>query len=309
MEVKPNQTSTISGELRTSLNLDASVMLKVVMDIMMELHDMVELASQETKTKFLAKNLEKFDQHLVTPFPYIQDDSSKKTPESGGKNCVYQNLSVGIMYLSFVQRHRQRFFKQREKIFNFVSDAIEAWKTKDQEFNTLMKNFIHRLFRSEIVKIFPDDSKRIFHQLVKHCNIDQMTHDPKLELVCSIIEKSNSISKDSIYSLIIPQMVQKIGNSPVVPIHLIDTVGVLAKQGNKIVLENLDANVVDIVENLLSRMRFVGNLHQEERLIKCKVANLVYWVNSTDILESVRRVLKSDKLSLYIKEIIDLKIC
>lgn len=308
MEVKPNQTSTITGELRTSLSEDASIMLKIVLDVMMELHDMVELTGTDTKAKYLAKNLEKFDVHLVTPFPYVQDDSSKKSPESGGAKCVYQNLSVAILYLSFIARHKPRFSKHREKVFKFIIESIDTWKPKDAEFNSLMRNFINRLFAPEMIKIFSEESKQVFHQLVKNCNVDQMTHDPKLELVCGIIEKSNTTAKDSIYSMIIPQMVKKLGTNSVIPVHLIDTITTLAKCGNKIVLENLEINIAAMIESLLTRMRFVGNLDKDESVIKCKIANLVYWIDNKETLIAIRATLKNEKLSNHIREIIDMKI-
>lgn len=308
MEVKPAQTTTLTGELKTSLSHDAAIMMKVVVDIMMELHDMAEETSQDTKVKFLQKNLEKFDQYFVESFPFVQDDSSKKTPESGGAKCLYQNISVSIIYLSFVGKHKQRFFKNREKIFKFIDESIQEWKSKDQEFNNLMKNLIRRLFKPEIAKIFHEETKHVFHQLVKNCNVDQMTYDPKLELVCNIIEKSNLSSKDSIYSIIIPQMVKKLGSSDFVPIHIIDTISTLTKQGNKIVFENLESTIIRIVQNLIGKMKIIGNLDEDELRIKMKVANLVYWIENQEILKNIMNILKNDTISCYIKDIINVKL-
>jgi hypothetical protein len=73
------------------------------------------------------------------------------------------------------------------------------------------------------------------------CNVDQATYDPKRELVCNIIEKSNMRSKDSIYSMIIPQMVKKFGSNEFIPVHISDTISTLVKQGNKIVFEHLES--------------------------------------------------------------------
>lgn len=55
MEVKPAQTTTLTGELKTFLTHDAAIMKKFVVDIMMKLHNMAEETSQDTKVKFLQK--------------------------------------------------------------------------------------------------------------------------------------------------------------------------------------------------------------------------------------------------------------
>lgn len=109
MELKPTQSKTIDGSPCSSISFDSSIMLKIVMEIIMELYQMVEDTGEDAKQKFMKKYQERFELHFVSYFPYTQDDASKKTPESGGPRCVYQNISIAILFLTFTSRHRQRF--------------------------------------------------------------------------------------------------------------------------------------------------------------------------------------------------------
>lgn len=306
MELKPTQTKTIDGANCSSVSHDTSIMLRILMDIIMELHQMVEDLSDDALLKFLRKYQERFELHLVSTFPYTQDDHSLKTPESGGAKCLYQNLSIAILYLTFTSKHRQRFWKHRDAIFLFVGECINYWKPKDQEFNRLMKKFIRLLFTKEFRKIFVSESKEVFGQLIKKCNIDQSSYDPKLALVCEIIETAEG--KDAIYAELVPQMVQVLSQKDFVPVHIIKTVSTLAKHGNQIVFENLEKTIVDIVKNLLGTLKISGNFTTDSNRWKLEIANLIYWVKDESALRTVRESLKNDPISTYIRDIVDTKI-
>ena len=308
MELKPTQTRTIDGAICSSATLDSSLMLKVVMDIMMELYQMIDDASEDAKLKFLRKYQEKFELHLVSSFPYTQDDSSKKTPESGGAKCVYQNISIGFLYMIFTSKHKQRFWKHRGRIFAFIEDCIVNWKPKDQEFNRLMKKFIRVLFTPELRTIFPNESKQIFTQLIKKCNIDQSNYDPKLALVCEIIEGSEASKKDNLYAELVPQMVKVLSEKEVVPVHIIKTVSTLAKQGNATVFQILEETIMEIIKNLSGNLRVSGSFNSDPLQWKFEIANLVYWINNPAILQKILVELKSDPISLYIKDIVNIKL-
>lgn len=168
-----------------------------------------------------------------------------------------------------------------------------------------MKKFIRALFTREIRSIFVNESQQIFKQLIKKCNIDQSSYDPKLALVCEIIENSK---KDSIYAELVPQMVQVLSTREFVPVHIIRTVSTLAKQGNQIVFDNLEKTLVEIVKNLLGTMKISGNFTSDSNRWKMEISNLIFWVNSKDVLENVKNELKADELSKYIRDIVDIKL-
>lgn len=307
MEVKPSQTKTLDGATCASVSHEDSITLKVVMDIIMELFQMVENSSDDAKQKFLKKYQEKFELHIVSTFPYAQDDSSKKTPESGGGKCVYQNLSIAILFIVFTSKHRQRFWKHRERVFAFVEDCISNWKPKDQEFNKLMKKFIRMLFTAEMQAVFLNESKQIFSQLIRKCNVDQSSYDPKLALVCEIIEGSTGVKKDSVYGELVPQLVQVLSQKEIVPVHIIRTVTTLAKQGNPVIHELLNEKMSAIVQKLLGTMRISGSSDMESNRWKKEIANLVYWVKTFESIQEICNHLKEDSISKYIKDIIDVK--
>lgn len=309
MELKPKQSKTIDGAICSSVPLDDSIMLKIVMDIIMELYQMVEDTGEDSKLKFLKKNQEKFELHLVANFPYSQDDSSKKTPESGGGRCTYQNMSIAILYLIFTSKHKQRFWKHRERVFSFVEECINNWKPKDQELSKLMKMFIRTLFKSDMRSAFSIEAKQVFNQLIRKCNVDQSTYDPKLALVCEIIETSEGSKKDALYGELIPQMVQVLSQREFVPIHIIKTVSTLAKQGNQTVFEHLDKTIVDIVKQLLGPMKISGTFNSDPIRWKLEIANLLYWVDNVELLKSISALLKEDDhISTYINDIVKIKL-
>jgi len=303
MEMKPaDAKSNLS-----SISQESSEMLKIIMDIIMELYGMSEKTAGDAKNKFVSKYQEKFEQYLLVNFPYIQDDASTKTQESGGGRCLYQNLNLAILYLTFTQRHRQRFWKHREKVFKFVEDCIVGWKAKDHEFNVLMKKFIRAAFAKDIQKLFASETISVFHQLIRKCNVDQSSYDPKLALVCEIIEGSDGsgLKKDSTYMELIPQMVQVIGQKEFVPAHIIKTVAALAKQGNPTVHECLSMAIVDIVKNLQGPLKVSGSLGDMEKW-KREVANLVYWVNDIKTLQNMEIGTKG--ISSYVADIVRMKL-
>lgn len=307
MELKPTQSKTIDGAICSSVSFESSVMLKMVMDIIHELFQMVEDTSEEAKKKFLKKHQERFELHLVATFPYIQDDSSKKTPESGGAKCVYQNATICILFIIFTARDKQRFWKHRERIFSFVEDCIVNWKPKDAEFNKLMKKFIRILFTPALRLVFPAESKNVFNQLVRQCNVDQSNYDPKLALVCEIIETSERSKKDSTYSELVPQMVQVLSQRQSVPVHIIKTVSTLAKQGNQTVFDQLESTIVDIIKNLLGGLRISGSFNSDPLRWKFEIANLIYWVSKPEKLDAIEKELKSDEISIYIRDIVSIR--
>lgn len=308
MELKPTQSRTIEGAMCASATHDSSIMLKILMDIMMELYQMVDDTTEDAKLKFLRKHQEKFELHLVSMFPYTQDDSSKKSPESGGGKCVYQNISIAILYIIFTSKHKQRFWKHRERIFNFIEDCIVNWKPKDQEFNRLMKKFIRVLFSSELRPIFPGESKQVFNQLIRKCNVDQSTYDPKLALVCEIIESSEGSRKDTIFAELVPQMVHVLSQKENVPVHIIKTVSTLAKQGNKIVFQQLEETIIEIVKNLLGSLKISGSFNSDPLRWKLEIANLIYWIENSETLQKISVELKEDPVSAYIKDIVNIKL-
>lgn len=308
MELKPSQSKTIEGGVCTSLTHDISIMLKVVMDIIMELYQLVEETSEDAKWKFMKKYQEKFELHLVANFPYTQDDSSLKTAESGGGKCLYQNVSVAILYILFTSRHKQRFWKHRERIFAFIEECIANWKAKDQELNRLMKKFIRVLFTPTIRSVFSVEAKQVFTQLIRKCNVDQSTYDPKLALVCEIIETNEGSKKDTTYAELVPQMVQVLSQREFVPVHIIRTVSTLAKQGNPMVFELLDKTILDIVKGLLGSTKISGNFNSDPIRWKMEIANLIYWVNDQELLRSIQNELKNDSMSGYIKDIVTVKL-
>jgi len=260
------------------------------------------------EAKVLQEVSEKFELHLVSSFPYTQDDSSKKTPESGGAKCTYQNVSIAFLYLVFTSKHKQRFWKHRERIFSFIEDCVVNWKPKDQEFNRLVKKFIRMLFAPEIRSIFSAESTQVFSQLIRKCNVDQSSYDPKLALVCEIIESSERSKKDSIYGELVPQMVQVLSQRDFVPVHIIRTVSTLAKQGNQTVFEHLDKTMIGIVKSLLGAMRISGSFNTDPLKWKLEIANLIYWISSDDLLRAIREELKNDPISQYIRDIINVKL-
>lgn len=302
MEMRPASNNSITQE--------SAVMLKVIMDIQIELLSMIS-KNDVLKQQFLKKYQDNYDKLLMSNFPYVQNtEGGKRGQESGGEKCIYQNLCIAIIYHLFSLRNHSRFSKYRGKCFDFIEEAIMQWKPKDAEFNSHMKQFIRALFTRESLKIFSSDAKRILSALVRKCNVDQTTYDPKLELVCEIFEKADDSRQNDTDNLL-SQMIHILAEKEIVPVYLIETVSSLAKKGNKSIVEALDKNAIKIIDNLQGKLRITGCLNPDDSIkYKFQIANLVYWVNSREVLLKLGEstASKIDSISVKINQIVNLKL-
>lgn len=121
MEIKPDVSKIIDGENTSFITNESSLLLKTIMDIISELFNM----AGESNEQFIRSHNNKFEMYFLSQFPYCQDVSglsgSKTALESGGDKCVYQNLTIANLYLAFVLKHKQRFWKHRSKIFAYIA--------------------------------------------------------------------------------------------------------------------------------------------------------------------------------------------
>lgn len=287
---------TLSAE-NNSISHENSIVLKLIMDIILELYSMIE-HHEEAKQQFLKKYQDRFEKQLLINFPYNQNANNKREL-SGGEKCVYQNLSISILFLAFSTKNQQRFHKYRERVFNFIEDCIITWKTKDQEFNNSMRRFIRFLF-NESRQIFAIESKKVFNELVKKCSVDQSSYDPKLALVCEIIEKSD-FSCDHLVS----QMVGVLAEKDVIPVHLIKTISAVAKRGNKALIESVEKLAIEIAKNF-KKMKISGVSENNVFSYKIEISNLFYWIKNEEVLKNLSQHLQpeNDLISNRIKEII-----
>lgn len=291
-----------------SITHENSIVLKLIMDIFLELYAMIE-NNELAKQQFLKKFQDRFEKQVLSNFPYTQNNGNKKAQElSGGEKCVYQNLSISIIFLAFAMKNPQRFRIYRERVFDFIEDCIINWRTKDQEFIESIKKFIRMLFHQrELRNNFGVESKKLFTELLKKCNIDQSSYDPKLALVCEIIEQGNDFSCDSL----IDRMVNVLAHKDIVPVHIIKTILSVAKRGNITLFQSLEKYALDILKNH-STMRISGKMGFENtNNCKLHMTNLFYYINDTNVLKSLNEYLISkndvqydDVTSRRIKEII-----
>lgn len=285
-----------------SITHENSIVLKLIMDIFLELYAMIE-NSEIAKQQFLKKYQERFEKQILCRFPYTQNDGTHKKAQelSGGEKCVYQNLSISILFLAFALKNPQRFRIYRERIFNFIEDCINNWRSKDQEFIERVKKFMRMLFHQKALRNnFGTESKKLFNELLKKCNIDQSSYDPKLALVCEIIEQGYDFSCDSL----IDQMVNVLAHKDIVPVHIIKTITSIAKRGDITLFQSLNKHALDILKNL-STLRVSGKAELENADgYKLFITNLFYWINNKNLLNSEFLMSKNDVISKRIKEII-----
>lgn len=304
MEMKPEDESKLISI--SMISQENAVMLKLIMDIIMELFNMIE-PNVGLNQQFLKKYQDSFEKQFMIKFPYTQNDSSKRSTESGGERCIYQNLSIAVMYLNFSMKNQQRFQKYREKVFNYIEESICNWKIKDQEFNRLMKKLIRTLFSAELRTLFTNDSKNIFNEIIKKCNVDQSSYDPKLQLVCEIIEGNETAKQDAMYDKLLVEMINVIAHKDFVPVSLIKTISLLARRNNKVIHEAIEKNAIDIVKNLLTKFKTSGSLIDSDKY-KVEVVNLIYWVNDKETLRNLVNILKNDTFSVKLNELILMKL-
>jgi pre-rRNA-processing protein IPI1 len=309
MESRPS-TENKNNSNFSSLTGESALLLKLIMDIMIELFQMIE-KNENSRQNFLKKYQDSFDKYLATNFPYTQNvDVSRKTSETGGEKCLYQNLSISIMYLHFALKNQQRFLKYREKFCAFIEDCIVNWKSaKDQQFSSMMKKIIQILFATDLKKILPSETKKIFFELVKKCDVDQSNYDPKLALVCEIIEDGGKC--DSIYDNLLTHMINVLADNKFIPVHLIKTISILARRGNQSIHNAITARAMDIYKNL-NKIKFSGDLSSTDLRWKMEIANLFYWITDAKVLEEVNESTDDNKINdfllMNVKDIVRMKL-
>lgn len=268
----------------SSISNESSIVLKLVMDVTSELFAFIS-ENEDAKNQFLSQYQDRFEKQILNNFPYVQNEKGKKSQESGGEKCIYQNLSIANLYLSFSIKNQQRFRKYRDAIFAFIEDQVVNWKTKDLEFNIKIKQFIHSLFtEKDLKKIFVTESKKLFMELVKSCDTNQTSFDTKLKLVCKIIE---NFEGDLCHDNIVTQMVNILTVKDHVPIHLVKTLLVLARKGNTLLIKCIENRALDIVENLQNIK--TGS----DENIKRDIINLLFWIDSKEVLECLKEIART----------------
>jgi hypothetical protein len=289
-----------------------ALMLRSIMDIIHELFAMIE-SHNSFKQQFLKRYQDNFEKHLAAHFPYLQTGANlgnkKAAADSGGDKCIYQNLSIAIIYFNFATKNQPRFGRYKEKFFNFLEEGIEAWRTRDPEFNSLMKKLIRTVFSAETRKIFPNECRNSFNVLIRKCNADQSTYDPKMALVCEIIESSGDTKKDSIYDNLLVKMIEALAHSEHVPSHLIKTISIIAKTGNQNVYDALEKNAMSILKNL-NTVKITGSLADDSEKWKMEITNLFYWINNAIVVKEVSRYISKNEGTSFSKlnEIVSMKL-
>lgn len=282
-----------------SISNESSIVLKLVMDVTSELFAFIR-ESDDAKNQFLSQYQDRFEKQILMNFPYVQNEKGKKAQDSGGEKCIYQNLAIANLYLSFSIKNQQRFRKYREAVFIFIEDQIISWKIKDLEFNIKMKEFFHSLYTGkDLKKIFAVESKKLIMDLVKSCDTNHSSFDTKLKLVCKIIENYEG---DLCHENIVSQMVNILTVKEYVPVHLVKTLLVLAKKGNPLLIKSIEGRALDIVNNLQNIK--VSSFNENDN-VKRDIVNLLFWISNKEVLESIKELAqaKNDLLLYNICEI------
>lgn len=287
-----NDTSNESN----SISADDGMILELILQIILELYGMIE-SDDETKFQFLKRYQDRFDKIILCRFPYTQNIN-------GEENCVYQNLSIAILFLHFLVRNQQRFMKFSEKVFNFIVECIDkSCKPRDKKFIELMSKFIHTMYSCKglNVNLFGNQTKRVFNELTKKCNLEDQTH---CELICQIIEHH---ANEDLCNNLICQMIEILAQKSIIPIRIIKTLTKLAKRGNKTVFECIERNANGIVENFKRNIKFSGNSSDENKNIRIEVADLMYWINDVEILKKLKNQVNND--DAFSQRITDIVLC
>lgn len=267
----------LKGEKATTsiISNESSIVLKLVMDVISELFDLIS-EDEEAKKQFLAQYQDRFEKQILKNFPYLQNEKGKKSIESGGEKCIYQNLSIANLFVFFCMKNAQRFRKYRDQVFTFIEDQIAHWKTKDQVFNAQMQKFIYSIIET---RDFTNEIRKLFIELVKSCDYNHSSFDVKLKLVCKIIEKFEG---DLGHDKIVNQMVTIIATKKHIPSHLVKTLLALAKKGNFQLIEALGHNCFEIVNNLQNIQ--VSNSSSN---LKEDVKKLIFWIKDQQVLGKI----------------------
>ncbi|XP_053950196.1 testis-expressed protein 10 [Anastrepha ludens] len=298
IEVRPQ-------DLRAGVTItnEAAQTLKVVLEILQDLWQLIELHEQEENTYLLSAWFQDeyaaiFDSSFLTEgFPYQQNETNaevkKKTykkhlktlSSSGGQLCLEQNICIAYLMCQFYKSHRslQSPTEKFATLLKYLEEVVSNLKTHPlQDYHVLIMALRICLLENDIhfIKLHINLTQSLLNSTVE--TFLQNTFPAKsnsetevLTLFCDIVQSPHlrqSYGEEAFDRFLkyLPQLLLRQN----IQLSTLIAMSVLAKQKNQIFLCELGNKIELIIENL-QKIQVYGAENAFEG--KKHIINLFYW--------------------------------
>lgn len=315
----------------TTISTDAAYTLKLLLQVIQQLHTLIELWCDEVKNVELSVWFkEKFSEDLQlhffsAGFPFNQidhADSSKKRSSKGGERdltraggvkCYLQNLMICNIYCQSV--YLPETFSQEicSKVINYLKQCVRVWDSLPIEASYQLNIVLKSVFLVAKLPGVKDLLKSLIAFYLSEENAFRKENKTKISiLLCNILLDNELVKKfgpDIFQQWIKVLPDQLLGES--VSQRVLDVFTHLCRQMNRHFLASLEQKLGDVVQNLF-KIKVIGAPDELEG--KKAIASLVYWIKNETKLKEILKLLSAMKdptdsiIVGYLNEIIEIRL-
>ncbi|XP_017473163.1 PREDICTED: testis-expressed sequence 10 protein [Rhagoletis zephyria] len=333
IEVRPQNQST-----SITLTSEAALTLKVVLEILQNIWQLIKLHEQEKNHNLLSdwfreEYAEIFASSFLTEvFPYQQGcerdpESSKKSYKkhlqtlnsSGGQLCLQQNICIAYLICQFYKSHKTTQLEANKfvSLLNYLEEVVSNLKTHSlQDYHVLIQALRICLLENDIhvIQLHGNLANNLLNStleafLENHFPAKYNSESEVLTLVCDIIRswQLRQTYGDEIFKrfmLYLPQLLLR----PNIQLSTLIAMSSLVKQKNAILLHELENKIELVIQNI-QKIHVYGAVNAFEG--KKHIMNLFYWTEKqytpeykNQLLQNIDEYISDKRIINYYKYIL-----
>ncbi|XP_061392514.1 testis-expressed protein 10 homolog [Musca vetustissima] len=333
LEVRPQQTTT-SCSVETLLTLDASLTLKIVLEIIENLWSLIEIYEEQVNNHDLSLWFK--DQYadvfaanfLQSSYPYQQfnadEDSghskkkTKKSPNTLSPYCLQQNITIGFLMCRFYANALDQESSRFNAVLNYLSTIIDSslgHKGSQDYLPSLVKALRALLLQSgqRLCDLHKESTTKLLRSCIKAFLENRFGEISSkiLIILCEIVQshdlcKVYGAEEFTEFLKFLPNLLLR----PSVNVACLLAMSKLGKQQNHVFIDAL-RNILSKVIEHLQNIQVTGAPNVLEG--KKHIMNLFYWTNPqqsvnelelTKIIDTAESSITDKRISGYCKYIL-----
>ncbi|XP_073828919.1 testis-expressed protein 10 homolog [Musca autumnalis] len=335
LEVRPQQTANTSCSVETLLTLDASLTLKIVLEIIENLWSLIEIYEQQVNNNDLSLWFK--DQYadvfaanfLQSSYPYQQFDAdgddnnhskkkAKKSHNSLSPYCLQQNITIGFLMCRFYANALDQESSRFNAVLNYLSTIIDTslGQKGSQDFLPSLVIALRALLLQSgqrLCHLHKESTTKLLRSCIKaflQNRFGEIT-SKILIILCEIVQshdlcKVYGAEEFEEFLKFLPNLLLR----PNVNVACLLAMSKLGKQQNQAFLEALRTILPKVVEHL-QNIQVTGAPNVLEG--KKHVMNLFYWIHPqqsvdqiqlTQIIDTAESSITDKRISGYCKYIL-----
>ncbi|XP_005185590.2 testis-expressed protein 10 [Musca domestica] len=334
LEVRPQQTTSCSVE--TLLTLDASLTLKIVLEIIENLWSLIEIYEEQVNNNDLSLWFK--DQYadvfaanfLQSSYPYqqfnVDEDNTnskkkpKKSPTSLSPYCLQQNITIGFLMCRFYANALGQESSRFNAVLNYLSSILDSSmsnKGSQDYLPSLVKAIRALLLQSgqHLCHLHKESTTKLLRSCIKAFLENRFGEISSkiLIILCEIVQSHElcnvyGAEEFSEFLKFLPNLLLR----PTVNLACLVAMSKLGKQQNQVFLDALRNILPKVVEHL-QNIQVTGAPNVLEG--KKHIMNLFYWTHPQDrvnaseltkIIDTAESSITDKRISGYCKYILTL---